>query len=153
MSGPFDSSERRDIRRLVREELRGDPDGSGVPQLLLAGVDVDPDGDGQIESLGRYQDLADVERSSTFISANATVSEEIVGVDTGAGAVTATIASAVAEAGRQVVVTDVGGAAGTNAITVATEGTETIDGATSTSISSNYGEIRLVSDGVNWFTW
>jgi len=49
-------------------------------------------------------------------------------------------------------VKDVGGAAGTNAITVDTEGTENIDGGASVTISADYGKVRVFSDGNNWFT-
>lgn len=73
-------------------------------------------------------------------------------MNTSASAATFTLSSADAQEGRIVVVTDVGGNAATNAITVATEGSETIDGATSASIAANYGELRVMSDGANWFT-
>jgi hypothetical protein len=54
--------------------------------------------------------------------------------------------------GRVIIVKDASGAAGTNSITIDTQGAELIDGATSTAISSNFGVIRLVSNGTNWFT-
>lgn len=38
-----------------------------------------------------------------------------------------------------------------NAVTVATPGTETIDGAADASLAAQYDVIRLVSDGANWF--
>lgn len=72
-------------------------------------------------------------------------------VDTGGSAVTITLASAMVSDGAEVIVKDEGGAAATNAITVATEGSETIDGATSQSIGSDYGSLVLYSDGTNWF--
>ena len=56
-------------------------------------------------------------------------------------------------AGRIVIIKDVGGSANTNNITIATEGSETIDGSASSTISSNYGVVRLFSDGTNWFTF
>lgn len=77
----------------------------------------------------------------------------IVPVDTSGSTVTITLASAAVAEGAQLVVTDEQGNAGTNAITVDTEGSETIDGATSQSVGSNYGELRLYSDGNNWYTW
>ena len=82
-----------------------------------------------------------------------TSDDVIVGVDTSGGAVTITLASATVTAGRIVIIKDVGGSAGTNNITIATEGSETIDGAASSTISSNYGVVRLFSDGTNWFTF
>lgn len=67
---------------------------------------------------------------------------------------TVTLATADAKAGRVVVVKDESGGAGSqNAITIDTEGGETIDGAGSTSISTDHGSVRLYSDGTNWFTF
>lgn len=80
-------------------------------------------------------------------------SETIIGVDTTGGAVTVTLASDDVAAGKIVVINDEGGAAGTNSITVATEGSETIDGSATATISTNYGSLRLYSNGSNWFTW
>lgn len=89
-----------------------------------------------------------------LITANTTVSDagHIYPVDTSGAAVTVTLASAMVADGAHVTVNDEGGSAGTNAVTLATEGSETIDGATSQSIGSNYGTLSLYSDGTNWFT-
>jgi hypothetical protein len=55
--------------------------------------------------------------------------------------------------GSIIVVKDESGAAGTNNITVSRGGTDTIDGATSTAISSNYGVVTVMSNGSGaWFT-
>lgn len=145
----FDKSERTAIRTLIEQKAA-----DGIPNLVLAGSNLDPDGDGLVEALGRYQDLADHNRPYLGVSANTKVSgtEEVVGVDTSGGAVTVTLDSALLASGRFIDVVDVGGSAGTNSITVDTEGTETIDGGTSTAIASNYGQLRLFSDGNNWFT-
>ena len=91
---------------------------------------------------------------AALITTNTTVSDagRIYPVDTGGGAVTVTLASAMVAEGVHVTVNDEGGAAGTNAVTIATEGSETIDGATSQSIGSNYGTLSLYSDGTNWYT-
>ncbi len=40
----------------------------------------------------------------------------------------------------------------TNNITIDTEGSETIDGASSVSITTNYGSVTLASNGTNLFT-
>lgn len=68
-------------------------------------------------------------------------------------AVTYTIPSAKVAAGRVFIVKDGGGGAGSNNITVATEGSETIDGSSTLVISTNYAAARLFSDGTNWFTF
>lgn len=80
-----------------------------------------------------------------------TSGESVVLADTSGAALTVTLSSADAYEGNEVVVKDAGGNAGTNAITIDTEGSETIDGGTSTSVGTNYGSARLVSDGSNWF--
>jgi hypothetical protein len=53
---------------------------------------------------------------------------------------------------REHIIKDESGGAGTNAITVATSGAGTIDGATSVQVATNYGSVHLISDGTNWFT-
>jgi hypothetical protein len=53
--------------------------------------------------------------------------------------------------GRRWTIKDESGSAGTYAITVSTEGAETIDGAATISINSNYGSVTLYSNGSNLF--
>lgn len=72
---------------------------------------------------------------------------------TGTGAVTSlTLPTAQTLKGRMVVVKDAGGNAGTNNITIDTEGSELIDGSATKVISTNYGVVTLYSDGTDWFT-
>lgn len=59
--------------------------------------------------------------------------------------------AATAGADREIVVLDKSGVAGTNNITVVPDGTDTISGAASYVISTNYGAVTLVCDGSNWF--
>lgn len=73
--------------------------------------------------------------------------------DTNDSTATITLSSSDAIEGREIVIVDVGGNAGVNAITIDTEGSENIDGSASTTISTNNGSVRVVSDGTNWFTW
>ena len=73
---------------------------------------------------------------------------------TSTGAVTSlTLPTAQVVKGRIVIIKDSGGTAGTNNITIDTEGAETIDGAATAVISSNYTSINLYSDGTNWFIY
>lgn len=65
-------------------------------------------------------------------------------------AITLTLPTAVE--GATYIIKDESGNASTNTITIATPGTETIDGSASTTIVSNYNSITLYSDGSNWFT-
>ncbi|MHA1749533.1 MAG: hypothetical protein ACTSYF_12910 [Promethearchaeota archaeon] len=82
-----------------------------------------------------------------------TAGETIIGVTDTSAARTITLASADCVAGRIIIIKDESGGAGTNNITVATQGTETIDGAATQTISTNYGVLRLYSDGNSWFTF
>lgn len=54
---------------------------------------------------------------------------------------------------RIIIIKDEGGLAGTNTLTIATEGSETIDGSATATITSNYGVVRLYSDRVGWFSF
>ncbi len=53
--------------------------------------------------------------------------------------------------GRVITIKDSGGNAATHNITISTEGVETIDGAATAVIAANYGVVRLISDGSNWY--
>ena len=96
-----------------------------------------------------------VYRTSTDVSASS-AGQTIIGVTDTASARTITLASADCVAGRIVIIKDESGSAGTNNITVATEGAQAIDGITddtSVKITANYGVLRLYSNGTNWFTF
>jgi hypothetical protein len=54
--------------------------------------------------------------------------------------------------GKQIVVKDGAGSAGTNNITLDGFGSQTIDGSATKLISTNYGAITIKSDGANWLT-
>lgn len=69
------------------------------------------------------------------------------------GACAITLPTAQVVAGRTVIIKDAGGLAGTNNITVDTEGAETIDGSATAVINSNYSAINIYSDGTNWFIY
>lgn len=86
--------------------------------------------------------------SSTYTTSD----EEVVLVDTSTigAASTITLASADAADGNTIVVTDLSGAASTHNITVDTEGSETIHGETSKTISTDGGALVFTSDGTNW---
>jgi hypothetical protein len=62
-----------------------------------------------------------------------------------------TLPTAQCVSGRTLIIKDAGGNAGTNNITIDTEGAETIDGENTLVISSDYGAYTLYSDGSNWF--
>ena len=73
---------------------------------------------------------------------------------TATGAVTSlTLPTAQCVAGRHIVIKDSGGSAGTNNITVDTEGAEKIDGADTAVIATNYNSINQYSNGTHWFLY
>ena len=76
--------------------------------------------------------------------------DRLIGVNR-AGVVTVTLPTAQVNKGRSYTIKDESGAAASNNITVATEGSENIDGAATDTISENYGAKTYYSDGSNWF--
>lgn len=76
----------------------------------------------------------------------------IIGITSTAAARTVTLQTADAVEGRVYNIKDESGAAGTNFITIDTQGAETIDGVASIDINVNYGVLKVYSDGSNWFT-
>lgn len=78
----------------------------------------------------------------------------VIGVTNTAAPRTITLPLAIAvPAGRPVTVKDESGGAATNNITVSRAGSDTIDGATTKVISTNYGVTTVYSDGISkWFT-
>lgn len=76
--------------------------------------------------------------------------DSLIGVNR-AGVVTVTLPTAQVRPGRVYIIKDESGAAATYNITVATEGAETIDGAATDVMATNYGAKHYYSDGSNWF--
>jgi len=113
-------------------------DGTGNDDITLSGTVV----------VGGGVALAHISKDTNYTT---TADDCIVGVDSTGGAVTITLGSASVAAGKIVVIKDAGGGASSNNITIDTEGSETIDGSASTSITSDNGVVRLYSDGTNWF--
>lgn len=144
-------NELTDTNVLVNDILPGsggssvweDSDGDGLYEQPGSGIEV---------PTGKLEQLRHV---PTGVSSNYTTSgESVINVDTSGGAVTVTLASADAVTGNVVEIYDVGESAGTNAITIATEGTETINpgGNSSIKITLNGGFVKLRCQGGNWFT-
>lgn len=67
------------------------------------------------------------------------------------GTQTITLPAAATVSGYVFIIKDAGGLAGTNNITIDPNGAETIDGAATYTMSSNYSAIRIYSNGVSWF--
>jgi len=87
----------------------------------------------------------------TAATYTAKAGDRLIGVNR-AGTVTITLATAEVRKGRIYTIKDESGAAAANNITVATQGSETIDGSATDTISEDYGSKIYYSDGSNWFT-
>ena len=90
-------------------------------------------------------------RQATAVSVN-TNGSPLVAVTNTTAPRTVTILTAHAVNGRVMIFKDESGGAGTNNITIATEGGGLIDGLASINITVNYGVLKIYSDGTNWFT-
>ena len=88
--------------------------------------------------------------SVTGATYSAKAGDRVIGVNR-AGAVTVTLPTAQLRKGRVYTVKDESGAAATNNITVATAGSETIDGSATDVINVNYESKSYYSNGTNWF--
>jgi hypothetical protein len=69
-----------------------------------------------------------------------------------AAGITITLRTADVAVGKVFIIKDESGGAFASNITVATEGSETLDGQATLPITVNYGLIRVYSDGTNWFS-
>lgn len=56
-------------------------------------------------------------------------------------------------AGKTFIIKDEVGGAATTTITISSAGEKTIDGASTSTITTNYGVKHFYSDGANWFSW
>jgi hypothetical protein len=122
-----------------------DVDSTTNSPLTTADLTLVSDGDGTYS----FKDIVSARRSISSISASTTgVVHTVYIVDTSGGAVTFTAPAAHA-AGDEIVI-KCAGSSQTNAITIATADADTIDGAASKTLESNWGSIRLESDGTNW---
>ena len=91
-------------------------------------------------------------RTATSTSYTALQTDYIIGVTSTAAARTITLpAAATVGAGWTYIIKDESGGAGTNNIIVDGNGAETIDGAATQAINTNYGSMNLYCDGSNWF--
>jgi hypothetical protein len=111
---------------------------------------------GSSSILGSLNVLSDVRLKRAVVSGSATSSyQTIIGVNDTSSPWTITLATSAMVDGRIYIIKDESGAAGTNAITVTAQvpGTNKIDGASSKTINTNYGVLRLYSSSNNWFTF
>ena len=99
--------------------------------------------------------LPGVVRNITSVTGTYTVADndEVLIVNTLLGALDVDLPAASGQAGRVLVIIDSRGNFGTNACSVDPNGTEMIDGtSTSLALNTNYQGVTIVCDGSGWFT-
>jgi len=92
-----------------------------------------------------------VHRRAVESDTTLTDSDYYVGLTNTTSPQTVSLPTAVGKTGRVYVIKDESGGAGTRPITLKARPTETIDGASAARISTNYGVLRLISNGSNWY--
>ena len=75
-------------------------------------------------------------------------SDELIKVDTSGGAFTVTLPNATGLAGKEYIIKKM--SSDLNTLTIATTSSQTIDGALTQGISTQYTSLTLISDGSNW---
>lgn len=128
---------------------KGVPNGGTAGQVLTK--DSATDHDTSWSDAGAITGAWTVTRTAVSGDVNTGNNAVIYGVTDTTAPRTVTIDTDDAVAGRIIIVKDESGGAGTNMITVATEGSEKIDGMGSAIIVVDYGSLRLYSNGTNFF--
>lgn len=77
----------------------------------------------------------------------------IIGVVSSSTGITVTISAGEVVAGRVLIINDQSGNSNTYNITVATAGSEKIDGGDTVTISTNKASLGIYCDGTNWFSF
>ena len=88
--------------------------------------------------------------TSTAVSYSVISTDQVILVDSTSAIRTITLPTAVGIKGKLYTVKDWKGQSATNNITIATTSSQTIDGASTVTMSTNYQTVRVVSDGSNW---
>ena len=95
--------------------------------------------------------ISTVSESSYFVDDPGNYFQIILNVNSPAAAVTVTIASAMLERRTKITVKDIGGNAFYYPITITCEGSETIDGNSTKTISLGWTSLTFYNDKNNWF--
>ena len=117
-----------------------------------AGTSIQITSGGSLVSAPGAVDTMDITTTSTSlgISAGDTFVVVLVSSAGGSRTITLPLVSSV-NTGRIYIIKDADGATNTNPMTIARSGSDTIDGATSVTIDSNYGAVMLIGNGAtNW---
>ncbi len=91
-------------------------------------------------------------RTATATDYTVLVTDHLIGVTSTAAARTITLPAAANVSGMEVIVKDESGGAGTNNISVVVSGGGNIDASATYTIATNYGKVRMYSNGTQWFT-
>lgn len=126
--------------RYADSEARSAVDGSSLGSLTFTTSVTDPAG---VKHTDELADWETVTKTAAYTAANY---EAVLG-DASAGAFSVTLPAPAT--GLKVVVKKIDGTA--NGVTIATPGTETIDGDASRTISKQWVSRTIVSDGANYF--
>ena len=105
---------------------------------------------------GTWVQLQSSQKQTVSVSANYTTQlpDEVLFVNTTSSAITITLGNSATLNGKTIIIKDVSGNAGTNNIAVVGQSGQTIDGINDSTINVidvNYGNVKLISDGSNWF--
>ncbi len=116
---------------------------------------IPPTVDDNLLTEAEFEDKFKVDEASKLQSYSADITlvptEHFVGVDTNASAITITLPTAASiSSGKQLVIKDEGGSAGTNSITITTYDGSLIDGETSVKLESDYAAINIYYNGSGW---
>jgi len=90
------------------------------------------------------------EKVVTTSSYSMAYNDRYIGVNCGTGS-TLTLPATSGSSGKEYIITDESGMAGTYPVSIVPTSPSTINGASSVSISANYGSKTIISDGANWF--
>lgn len=108
-----------------------------------------------LQSTGKYQSFKMTQQNLTklripnVVIANYTVlpNDDLIKADSTAGIFTITLLSAAGIAGVTKIIKKMNAS---NNITIACNGSETIDGAATKTLSTQYDSLKVTSDGTNW---
>lgn len=143
--------------------IRGGTNGTGTSYIdldsgvVVGGATGGDQGAGTVNASGYYIDgvvglTTSLKSLSTKTAAYTTVlADDVVLADSTSSGFTITLGTAAVISGKQQTVKDSGGNSATNNITVETEASETIDGASSIVLENDYESFTFISDGTNWF--
>lgn len=93
-----------------------------------------------------------VKRTASALDYNVLTTDYYIGItDTAAPRTVNLPAAATAGEGKVYIIKDESGAASVNNITIDPDGAETIDGAATFAISTNYGSVTIICSGTQWF--